>query len=567
MKRGAYGKLQYQEETLHLARHKSFPHNNVLPQECFSFRTTELTYKRYIGDAYELLFAQAVAGYNAGQKRRDRCIEDYYQHIVKGKREEAFYEVVVQFGDVQTARCGTPQGDAAKQMLDEFMKDFQRRNPNLYVFNAVLHMDEASPHLHIDFIPFYTRGRKNGLQKGVSMKAALDEMGFRAKGQRENRLVAWEERERAEMENILHRHGFQREDKHAHYAHMTVEEFKLSKDTDRLRLALKQLRGVSPKDTSAENLLRIRMQLSAAEHRVDVLEQERHSPYKAFFYSSREKQAWVLQKLEELDIPYRETDNGFEAQECYVETVRKLEKEYKAPRTAYRDRLREDIDRLLMQSKSSNELFEKLEAEGYTVKYGKYIAAKPKDSGSYIRLKSLGEHYTEFALRNRIAAKLKFEREIAQHIENLKKIKAPNYELIRMVQLYTVTFGKNRLPVRRRDQSKPLSWTNDAELDKLLQLNQKIKAGATLESLRNDFAEKEKICGQKSEKLSAEQARLKKFLEMQLKLEIIFDGKQHPRPDERDADGKGQAALEHDCRHHLGHDSRQGWSAAWSRCA
>ena len=62
------------------------------------------------------------------------------------------------------------------------------------------------------------------------MKQALDEMGFRAKGRTHNRLVAWEERERAEMESILHRHGYVREDKNAHYAHMTVEDFKYSRD-------------------------------------------------------------------------------------------------------------------------------------------------------------------------------------------------------------------------------------------------------------------------------------------------------------------------------------------------
>ena len=78
-------------------------------------------------------------------------------------------------------------------MLDEYMKSFQQRNPNLYVFNAVLHDDEASPHLHIDFIPFYTHGRKIGLSKGVSMRAALREMGYVPKNSSVNQLVMWEE--------------------------------------------------------------------------------------------------------------------------------------------------------------------------------------------------------------------------------------------------------------------------------------------------------------------------------------------------------------------------------------
>ena len=109
-----------------------------------------------VRDAYHQLFDQALQEYNAKQTRRDRVIPDYYLHMAESKREEAFYEIVVQFGDCETAPCGSERGNQVKQMLESYMRDFQRRNPNLFVFNAVLHMDEASPHLHIDFIPFYT---------------------------------------------------------------------------------------------------------------------------------------------------------------------------------------------------------------------------------------------------------------------------------------------------------------------------------------------------------------------------------------------------------------------------
>lgn len=121
--------------------------------------------------AYEKLFSDSLAAYNAKQRQPCRRINDYYEHIANGKREEAFYEVVVQFGDCKTAACGTPNGETARKLLIEYMQAFQKRNPNLYVFNAVLHMDEATPHLHIDFIPFYSKARKHGLPKGVSMRA------------------------------------------------------------------------------------------------------------------------------------------------------------------------------------------------------------------------------------------------------------------------------------------------------------------------------------------------------------------------------------------------------------
>lgn len=504
-------------------------HNNrqfTAPNVQESRSGQNITYvQQDVRDAYQQLFAQAIKEYNNRQYRRDRVIPDYYDHIANGRREEPYYEVVVQFGDMHISPCGSDKGEIVTQMLDEYMRDFQARNPNLYVFNATLHLDEASPHLHIDFIPFYTQGRINGLSTGVSMKAALDEMGFRAKGQRQNRLVAWEERERTEMESILHRHGYVREDKGAHYAHMTVEEYKIAQDNEKLQQALRRLQNVSAADTAEESIRRLRVDLQAEKTKNAALERERHSPYKAFFYASQEKQAWILQKLEELDIPYHETDNGFEAQECYVQTIRRLEKEYKAPRSVLRDKLREDIDRLLMQSRSLDELLEKLRDIGYTVKSGKYLSVRPAGSSSYIRLKSLGEYYSEFALKNRITAKKRYEQALARKIAEASRTNAPTWIVLRTVQLYTIAFSQNALPVRRSDPGKPFAWTNDAELDRLLMLNRRISEGATMETLRQDFAEKEKVAADKADRLHFEQEQLRRVYEIKEQLEVLFAGK------------------------------------------
>lgn len=227
-------------------------HNNrkFLAANIDPTRTKEnVTYRQQnVCAAYHHLFDQAVKEYNDQQYRKDRMIDDYYARIAASKREEAFYEVVVQFGDVKTASCESQRGEIAKEMLEDYMFSFQQRNPNLYVFNAVLHMDEASPHLHINFVPFYTKGRKNGLSKGVSMKQALIEEGFKPKTTKDNQLVMWEEAERKEMERILHRHGFVREDKNAHYAHMTVEDFKYSQDLKKLRAQLRDANTVTEMD-------------------------------------------------------------------------------------------------------------------------------------------------------------------------------------------------------------------------------------------------------------------------------------------------------------------------------
>ena len=360
-----------------------------------------ITYiKQDVQQAYQQLFSESLAEYNAKQKQPCRRIKDYYKHISKSKREEAFYEIVVQFGDSKTAPCRSQNGKITQEMLDEYMKSFQKRNPNLHVFNAVLHMDEASPHLHINFVPFYTQERKNSLSKGVSMRAALDEQGFTANNFKENRLVAWEDNERQVMEELMKKYGFEREDKQAKYAHQTVDEFKKSQDEKKIISAIRATRKVSGEEISAEKIRRLHEKLKLLEKKNETLETQKISPYKSFFYSLPDKQAFVQAKLDEKNIPYRETENGFEAQECYVDEIRKIEKEFK-PTSSIRD----DIDRLLMQSASVDELLEKLRKEKYEIKHGKYLAVKSPDSKNFVRLKSLGEHYSEYALRNRIRAR------------------------------------------------------------------------------------------------------------------------------------------------------------------
>lgn len=478
-----------------------------------------------VHDAYQELFGDALAEYNSRQTRSDRVIHDYYQHVSNSKREEAYYEIIVQFGDSKTAPCGSTNGEIAKQMLDEYIRGFKKRNPNLHIFNAVLHMDEASPHLHIDFIPFYTQGRTKSLSKGVSMRAALVEQGFNPKSIRENQLVAWEESEREEMERILHQHGFSRDDKNAKYAHQTVEEYKKSQDEKKIVAAIRKTRQITDADLEQSRVQQLRTRLHSLERENKILENQKRSPYKSFFYADAEKQAFVQCKLDEMGIPYHETENGFEAQECYVDEIRKIEKEYKPKRSVARDKLREDIDRLLMQSDSLEDLLEKLKAEGYTIRTGKYLSIKPPHAGQSIRIKSLGEQYSEYALKNRINARKKFQATLAQKINAVQKKGTPEYLVLRTMQFYTIAFTDGALPMRKRDARKPFAWTNDAELDKLTALNAKINSGATLQSLRTEMERTEESVSEKENQVEKEKKDLQSFYELKEKIQIVFEGK------------------------------------------
>jgi len=131
-----------------------------------------------IKEVYLNLFDEALKRYNAKQKRSDRKIDDYYEKIRRGKREKLFYEVIFQIGNKDDMNVQSNEGQLAKDILCEFMEQFQQRNPNFYVFSGHLHMDEQTPHIHIDFVPFI-RNSKRGLDTRVFLKGALAEQGFK----------------------------------------------------------------------------------------------------------------------------------------------------------------------------------------------------------------------------------------------------------------------------------------------------------------------------------------------------------------------------------------------------
>ena len=178
-----------------------------------------------IKKAYHELFDEALKEYNAKQTRRDRMIDDYYKKICTGKQEKPFYEVIFQIGNKDDMAVGTPEGDKAKEILNEFMEGFEERNPQLKVFSAHLHMDEATPHLHIDFIPYIT-GSKRGLSTRVSLKKALEAQGFKGEGKASNERNLWIESEKNALAQVMQRHGIKREHKGTHLEHLDVLNFK-----------------------------------------------------------------------------------------------------------------------------------------------------------------------------------------------------------------------------------------------------------------------------------------------------------------------------------------------------
>ncbi len=177
-----------------------------------------------IKDAYHELFDEALSRYNEKQTRNDRRIDDYYEKIRSGKQEKPFHEIILQIGDRDTMGAETEEGRLAAKILDEYMQDFQRRNPTLRVFSAHLHMDEATPHLHIDFVPYIT-GSKRGLDTRVSLKQALTALGFKGGTRRETELNQWVSAEKQQLAAIMLEHGIEWEQKGTHEKHLSLLDF------------------------------------------------------------------------------------------------------------------------------------------------------------------------------------------------------------------------------------------------------------------------------------------------------------------------------------------------------
>lgn len=181
-------------------------------------------------NAYHHLFDEALKRYNDRQKRNDRKIKNYLEHIQKGKQEKPFYEIIVQVGNKNDMGVNTHNKDLSKTILDEYMKEFQKRNPNLYVFNAHLHIDEATPHLHIDFIPFTTNS-KRGLDTRVSMKQALSSQGFKGGTREETEWSQWVNSEKHELSKVMLEHNVEWEYQGNDKEHLSVLDYKKQERT------------------------------------------------------------------------------------------------------------------------------------------------------------------------------------------------------------------------------------------------------------------------------------------------------------------------------------------------
>ena len=220
---------------------------------------------------YHEIFDEVLADYNSKKKKTRDKIPDYYEHIRQGKQEKLFHEAIFQIGNMEDCGCGSPGGERAAAALKEFAESFQERNPHLRVFNMVLHMDEATPHLHVDFVPVAT-GQSRGLSTRVSMKQALKQQGFESQGRKQTEWKAWMEHEKECLSEIAQEHEFEIISLGGGRPHMDLPEFKAA--AKRLEAAQEQVvateQDIATLEQQKKALQGTVQQLQAAENvRVD----------------------------------------------------------------------------------------------------------------------------------------------------------------------------------------------------------------------------------------------------------------------------------------------------------
>ena len=232
-----------------------------------------------IKQAYHKLFDKALKEYNAKQKRKDRQIKSYYDKISRSKQEKLFYEVIVQIGNRDDTGVGSSSAEVATWVLKDYVKKFQLRNPQLYVIGAYIHLDEETPHLHLNFIPWVS-GCKRGLATKTSLKAAHATRGFASEGKGNTEWKQWAETEKDDIALIMRRYGIDWKKKNTHNQHLSVLDYKKQERAKEVAVLEEELEGAQ-------------VVLELKEEQIESLEKEIESKLECF----RKEQSEAQKKL------------------------------------------------------------------------------------------------------------------------------------------------------------------------------------------------------------------------------------------------------------------------------
>ncbi len=435
-----------------------------------------ITYRRQnIKDKYDELFGQALAEYNARQTQESRRISDYYEHLKKSAKGKPYYEIVVQFGDMDTCGQGSGRWEEAKLMLDDYMRGFEKRNPNLKVFNAVMHLDEATPHLHIDFIPIAHKVER-GLSVKVSMKGALKEQGFTSANRMQNEWAAWEEQERSVMTEILHAHELSRDVKGVRREHLTVDDYKKHAanlaEIKKVNAHINELKKKNFSDLTEDEIELIknqndlmRSEIQKRDKEIFTLSRKLGAEFVPFEIYSEDKLLFVAGELAKSGVPYVEEGTTLHIPDYARKTAAAIAATYRPIKSeGIREKIKLDIDRLVYSAESFEGLISTLKERGYEIKRGKYVAVKAPFAERFVRLKTLGEAYLPKNLEQRIADRDVFTNAVRT---KFKTANAVEKKFQVTIMDMTIEIKQFRLMPRKDNSKFVYAFQNDSNINYL----------------------------------------------------------------------------------------------------
>lgn len=303
-------------------------------------------------EAYTAAFGDSIQKANESQVRADRRLtpQKYLDKIKKGEDKEnnpkRCYEMIIQIGDKDTAGfIANPKMAAkAKDALIDFCQQLQNDTAgHMHIMGAYLHMDESTPHLHIDYIPL-AHGYKTGMPVRNSLSKALKQMGYTSKNKKINSITAWQFDLRDKLVETCRAHEIDAAwEKHkTPEKKLTVAEYKkLARIADRkLQQALESYHKASFVEKisgKADNMVKEAYQavllkeaaLTAAEERNQAIYKDRLSSVESRIQELDSKSRELDERSRELDAEIKEKRVALAAEERERrEAIEKAEREH-----------------------------------------------------------------------------------------------------------------------------------------------------------------------------------------------------------------------------------------------
>lgn len=307
------------------------------------------------------------------------------------------------------------------------------------------------------------------------MHRALAEQGFFGGSSKVTEWAEWADSERKFMTEILQRHGLNRDYKNNHLPHVSVEEYKKAarakSEIQDLNAHINTLLSFNSDDLPEEDVALIRNQnqymrseITKQLETINSLSKKLGAKFIPIEIFDEDKMQYIIGGLEKANIPYIEGGTTLHIPDYAERVLKTIENRYLPEnKIGFRERTALDIDLLVYNSTSLDDLLSKLQERGYEIKRGKYLAVKPRNAERFIRLISLGTGYTENNLAKRIA-----EKELLPNKFNEWEKKSDNVgkRFCVTASEYIVAVRTYKLTPKKHNRSSYYCFQNDAKIQK-----------------------------------------------------------------------------------------------------